>query len=365
MQLDRGAKRVVVAWAAVMVATLAYVLSRPQGWSLDLRVYRNGGDALLHRLPLYVDGFAKPLGGPDLPFTYPPIAAVLFSGLSVVPEGLQNPLVVASGFVVLTVVCVAVVGKVRPGLKWTAGPVAAIGALTLDPVWMTFGYGQINLFLLGLIVVDCLLVTDRRWRGVLVGVAAAIKLTPAIFVLYFLVRRDRRAAVTSVATFAALVVVGFLAAPKDSVQYWFHSLLNPERIGDLSLSTNQSLKGLLRDLGLAPGLETVLWATLAAVTVAVAVFVARRTRDDLAALFTIAAAGLLVSPVSWLHHWVWSVPVLVYLAVRGNAWPAFVAVLLVFVTRLHDYDTYIWLAIAVLTLLAVRDYLAPRRLITA
>lgn len=322
-------------------------------YPIDLDVYRLGGKAWLDGASLYV-GFTGPPLDPRLPFTYPPIAAVWFSGLSVVPEGLHNPLFVASGFVVLTVVCVAVAGKVRPGLKWTVGPLAAIAALALDPVWMTYGYGQVNLFLLGLVVIDCLLVTDRRRRGVLVGVAAAIKLTPAVFVLYFLVKRDWRAAITSMATFAALVVAGFLAAPKDSVQYWFHSLLNPDRIGDISLSTNQSIKGLLRDLGLAPGIETLLWAVLAAVAVAVAVFVARRTRDDLVALFAIAAAGLLASPVSWLHHWVWCVPVLVFLALRGNAWPAFVAVFLVFVTRLHDYDTYVWLAIAALVVLAVR-----------
>ncbi|GGU38140.1 glycosyltransferase 87 family protein [Lentzea flava] len=333
-------------------------------YPIDLDVYRLGGLAWLDGRSLYV-GFTGPPLDPQLPFTYPPIAAVLFSGLSLVPQAAHTLLVVAAGFVLLTAVCVAVVRKVRPGLTWTAGPLAAIGALTLDPVWMTFGYGQVNLLLLGLVVVDCLLVTDRRCRGVLVGVAAAIKLTPAIFVLYFLARREWRAAITSMVTFAALVVAGFLAAPKDSVQYWFRSLLNPDRIGDISLSTNQSIKGLVRDLGLAHGAETLLWAALAAVVVAAAVFVARRTRDDLVALFVVATAGLLASPVSWVHHWVWCVPVLVYLALRGNAWPAFAAVFLVFVTRSHDYDTYIWLAIGAVGVLAARDYLAPRRLITA
>ena len=331
-------------------------------YPIDLDVYRLGGLAWLDGASLYV-GFTGPPLDPQLPFTYPPIAAVLFSGLSVVPQAWLNLLVVAAGFVALTAVCVAVAGKVRPDLRWTVGPLAAIGALALDPVWMTFGYGQVNLFLLALVALDCLLVKDPRWRGVLVGVAAAIKLTPAIFVLYFLVRRDWRAAITSMATFAALVLAGFLAAPKDSVQYWFHSLLNPDRIGDISLSTNQSIKGLVRDLGLAQGTETLVWAVLAAAAVAVAVFVARRTQDDLVALFTIAAAGLLASPVSWLHHWVWCVPVLVYLALRGNAWPAFAAVFLVFVTRLHDYDTYVWLAIAALGLLAVRLTTEHRRLL--
>ncbi|MCG8926041.1 glycosyltransferase 87 family protein [Lentzea sp. CC55] len=322
---------------------------------IDLDVYRLGGLAWLEGRPLY-DGFTGPPLDPELPFTYPPIAAVLFSGLGFVPEGLLAPLVVAAGFVLLTVVCLAVTAEVQPRLTLAVGPPAAIGALALDPVWTTFGYGQINLFLLALVVVDVLLVTDRRWRGVLVGVAAAIKLTPAIFVLYFLVKRDRRAAITSVTTFAGLAVVGFLAAPADSLRYWLHALPDPGRIGDMSLSTNQSIRGLLRGLDLAPGLETPLWAALAAAVVAAAVVVARRTRDDLVALFVIAAAGLLASPVSWLHHWVWCVPVLLFLALRGNAWPAFAAVLLVFVTRLHEFDTYVSAALAMPAVL-----LAPQR----
>ncbi|RDI21523.1 alpha-1,2-mannosyltransferase [Lentzea flaviverrucosa] len=320
-------------------------------YPIDLDVYRLGGLAWLEGRPLYV-GFTGPPLDPQLPFTYPPVAAMLFSGLTLVPGALQNPLTVAAGFVALTAVCVAVAGEVRPGLKWTAGLLSAIGALALDPVWTTYGYGQINLFLLALVVADVVLVKDERFRGVLIGVAAAIKLTPAIFVLYFVARRDWRAAITTTVTFAGLAVAGFLVAPGDSLQYWLHSLLNPDRIGDMSLSTNQSIRGVLRGFGLAPGAETLLWAALAAVVVAVAVLLARRTRDDLVALFVVAGAGLLASPVSWLHHWVWCVPVLVFLALRGNAWPAFAAVFLVFVTRLHEFDTYVWLTVIVLGALA-------------
>ncbi|MFC3897731.1 glycosyltransferase 87 family protein [Lentzea rhizosphaerae] len=351
-KLIRLAKSHWVAGALWSAAFVWLLVTWSGHYPIDLDVYRLGGLAWLEGRPLYV-GFTGPPLDPQLPFTYPPIAAVLFSALTIVPQSAHTLLMVAFGFIALTAVCVVVAGKVRPDLRWTAGLLAAIGALALDPVWGTFGYGQVNLFLLALVVTDCLLVTDRRFRGVLVGVAAAIKLTPAIFVLYFLVKRDWRAAVTSVATFAGLAVAGFLIAPRDSVQYWFHSLLNPDRIGDMSLSTNQSIRGLVRDLGLAQGVETLLWAALAAAVVALAVFVARRTRDDLVALFVIAAAGLLASPVSWLHHWVWCVPVLVFLALRGNAWPAFAAVFLVFVTRLHEFDTFVWLTVAALGVLAV------------
>src|SRR5690349_7221954 len=112
MQLDRSAKRVVVAWAAVMVATLAYVMLRPPGWSLDLRVYRNGGAAFLKDLPLYVEGFAKPLGGPDLPFTYPPIAAAIFSVLALVPLVVAILVVAAANLAALTALCLIAASRV-------------------------------------------------------------------------------------------------------------------------------------------------------------------------------------------------------------------------------------------------------------
>ncbi|MGI5500796.1 glycosyltransferase 87 family protein [Lentzea sp. CA-135723] len=343
---------------AAWCAALAWLLFTWSGhYPIDLDVYRLGGLAWLEGRSLYT-GFTGPPLDPQLPFTYPPAAAVLFSILSFVPSGLLFPVMVVSGFVALTAVCVAVAGKVNPRLKWTAGLLAPIGALALDPVWMTYGYGQINLYLMALVVIDVLLVTDRRWRGVLIGVAAAVKLTPAIFVLYFLMRRDWRAAGTSVATFLGLAAVGFLAAPTDSVQYWLHSLLNPDRIGDMSLATNQSIRGVLRGFGLAPGFETLLWVVLAGLAVVTALVVARRTRDDLVALFVIAAAGLLASPVSWLHHWVWCVPVLVFLLLRHHFWLAG-AVFLVFVTRLHEFDTYVWLTAITLGGLAFRQATRP------
>ncbi|WP_285641932.1 glycosyltransferase 87 family protein [Lentzea sp. NBRC 102530] len=343
---------------AAWCAALAWLLFTWSGhYPIDLDVYRLGGLAWLEGRSLYT-GFTGPPLDPRLPFTYPPAAAVLFSALSFVPSPLLFPLMVVSGFVALTVVCVAVAGKVNPRLTWTAGLLVPVGALALDPVWMTYGYGQINLYLLALVVLDVLLVTDRRWRGVLIGVAAAVKLTPAIFVLYFLARRDWRAAGTSAATFLGLAVAGFLAAPTDSSQYWLHSLLNPDRIGDMSLATNQSIRGVLRGFGLAPGFETLLWVAFAGLAVLTAWLVARRTRDDLVALFVIAAAGLLASPVSWLHHWVWCVPVLVFLVLRRHFWLAG-AVFLVFVTRLHEFDTYVWLTAITVGGLAFRQETRP------
>lgn len=305
-------------WLVALVA-LPIVLAAAGCHFIDLQVYRTGGLAWLRGLPLYV-GFPGALDGPQLPFTYPPMAAVLFSGLTFLPVWAANALVVVVSFLCLSVVCLLVTRRLtqRTNVVWTVTAAVPVAALALEPVLSTFLFGQINLVLLALVVVDCLAVTDRRWRGMLVGLAAAIKLTPLIFLLYFLLRRDWRAALTSVGTFAGLAAAGFVLAPEDSAEYWFHALLDPSRVGGLAYMTNQSLRGVLHRFNPGQPAESLLWLGLSAIVVLLAVVAARKS-NDVVALTAIATAGLLVSPVSWSHHWVWCVPAFLALGfVRRN-----------------------------------------------
>ena len=74
-----------------------------------------------------------------------------------------------------------------------------------------------------LVIADCV---PRRtpWpRGLLLGLGIALKLTPAVFLLYFLLRRDNRAALTALASFAGATLVGFALAWSDSWEYWTHT----------------------------------------------------------------------------------------------------------------------------------------------
>lgn len=316
MQLDRGAKRVVWAWAVVMIGTLTYVMVRPPGWSLDLRVYRNGGDALLQGLPLYVSGFAKPLGGPDLPFTYPPVAAALFSLLALVPLVLAILLVAVVNLALLTTLCLFAASRVLgwgpEAVKWGLGA-AAVSSI-FDPLRETLWFGQINLLLGVLVMADCLLERTRWWpRGALIGLAAAIKLTPAFFALFFVARRQWKPVFVAIGSFFAFGLLGFLITFGDAREYWTHALLDPSRVGRLTYASNQSLRGLLARLGLENGPQVVTWAVLSLLVVALTWWVASRV-GELEAFFAVAVGGLLISPVSWGHHWIWIAPALVLLA---------------------------------------------------
>ncbi|MFD5828483.1 glycosyltransferase 87 family protein [Lentzea sp. NPDC060358] len=308
-------------WAAVACCLLVWVFARSFGSGvLDLRVYLAGGEVLWSGTGLYAADFPGPRG---LPFTYPPFAAVLFSGLSPLPLPVAAVLFTAAGIASFTAACH--VAASRFSLP-RAGFGLAAGCLLLEPLRGGTDLGQINTVLIGLVVLDCLLPRTPWPRGLLVGLAAAIKLTPAIFVLYFLSRGRWRPALTAIATFTGAGLLGWAVAPGESARFWFHAVLDPQRVGGLAYTANQSLRGLLFRLG-AP---EPLWIALCLVVLAVTAFALPRLRDDLTALLAVAAAGLLVSPVSWSHHWVWVAPALLVLHGRVR-----IAVAVVFAVGPH------------------------------
>ncbi|PRY41607.1 glycosyltransferase 87 family protein [Umezawaea tangerina] len=288
---------------------------------IDLMVYRAGGQSWLAGLPLYSPDFPHPLDGPALPFTYPPFAAVLFSALTVLPVTATVALSTLASALALTAVCVLAARIARPGRGAALGlATAALGLYALEPVRETLSFGQVNLVLAALVAADCLVRAPRWPRGLLIGLAAAVKLTPAVFLLYFLAKREWRAAATAALGFVGCALVGVVLNTSDSAVYWLEVLGQPQRIGGLSYAANQSLRGALeRVLGSSPT-TTALWA-LSVVAVLAATWIgARRARaegDDLTAVLVVAAGGLLASPVSWSHHWVWIAPALVLLGVRA------------------------------------------------
>jgi alpha-1,2-mannosyltransferase len=287
--------------AAVAVVTLIAVALSGPGDLTDLEVYQAGGASWLHGSPLYTDEFPF-----WLPFTYPPVAAVLFGALAILPLMAAATLLTAAGLVGLSLASFgAVPHRVVALLAATCG-------VLLEPVRTTLTFGQVNLVLMGLVAADCLLGRTRWPRGMLVGLAAAVKLTPMVFVVFFLARRQPGAAVTATVTFAAATSAGMLLAPSDSLRYWHTTIFDPSRIGGGEFVTNQSLRGALTRLGL----PEVCWVVLVLVVLALAWRGARRAAEPVMALLVVAAAGLLVSPVSWSHHWVWIVPAVFVFAVR-------------------------------------------------
>jgi alpha-1,2-mannosyltransferase len=314
-------------------------------YRIDLEVYRAGATVVLHGGDLY--GPLPRLGdGHQLPFTYPPFAALTFIPLAVLGYGTADWLLTA-----LTIASVA--ASLRCYAARTPGaagarmrrllPWALPAALLLEPIRSTLTYGQINVLLMALVTVDCLTAAPRWPRGIGVGIAAAAKLTPAVFVLFFLLRRDLRSAARAGLSFAACTGAGFALAPHDSLRYWTQIAYQPARIGGISYAANQSVLSTLARLGLGTPARTWLWLTLSLLVTALAVTGMRgalKAGQVTSALSLNAVAGLLISPISWSHNWVWAAPALLtYLATtnpnRRRPPTAAVLALLIFAIAPH------------------------------
>lgn len=304
--------------AIANAVVLTWFLAPPGPWfhkrRIDLDVYRLGAEMWLTGGNLY-DRLPPTSFGNHLPFTYPPIAAVLFTPFTRVPPVVASAALTLLSIAVLALVVVVVLRSldVRPTYVLVAALLPA--ALLLEPVRTTLYFGQVNILLMGLVILDCLVVKTRWPRGVLVGLAAAVKLTPAAFVLFFLLRGDRRAAVTAAVSFVCVTAVGFLCNPKGSVTYWTSVVFNTNRIGKVTQESNESINGLLSRVGVERGLP---WLLLVCGAIAFGVMAVRRAVHPVDALGLNAFVVLLISPVSWSHHWVWCVPVL--LAAGATAW---------------------------------------------
>lgn len=335
---SRSGRPLTGVWRLTQVLILVAVVSAC--WQLfghipyliDADVYRMGGQAWLQDRPLYADGatFTTEVGL-ALPFTYPPLAAIAFSPLALVSLPVAGVaitvatllLLVLSTWIVLTRLGVAedwAVGGEPAWLRrcWLAAGTVALVVTRFEPIQANFSFGQINVVLMTLVIADCV---PRRtpWpRGLLLGVAIALKLTPAVFLLYLVMRRDTRAVLTTLASFVAATLLGFALAWHDSWQYWTATVRNTDRIGAASLNTNQNIAGALARVGLGDTSHFVLWTAACLAVLGLTIWAVRRVLaagEPTLALICVALFGLVVSPVSWSHHWVWALPAVLVIAV--------------------------------------------------
>lgn len=281
----------------------------PAGALIDFEVYVRGGLRLGEGHDLYA-----PHAG-ELPFTYPPFAALIFRVFTWVslPEAkvywtLLNMAMLLRLAYILTSRS-SWIGPRGSRMRWRAGLIAAI--CLSEPIVSNFGFGQINILLVYLVVEA--VNRGSVALGVAAGFAAAVKLTPLLLVAFLLAsRRTRTAGLVAIGFFGLILVSGFVLFPTESETFWLHAIRDPERVGGVEYLSNQSLLGVATRW--TKGAE---FASLAPVCAAVLVFIsalmlkrvgARLEVEDVVALA--GASMLLLSPISWTHHWVWGVPLL-------------------------------------------------------
>ncbi|MEV6654335.1 glycosyltransferase 87 family protein [Streptomyces sp. NPDC051219] len=332
--IARTAARRALSERPVLVAASACVVSFAVFWAaqraagvsmIDLQVYRAEGEAVRSGADLY----AMRTTTANLAPTYPPFAAMLFTPLTLLGVPEMRSLATAGNLLLvfaLAHLSLRLAGLDRPGAAlWTAA-----AAVWCEPVWSTLRYGQVNLLLTVAVLWDFTRRHGHRWVGAGTGLAAAVKLTPALFAVLVLAAGVAQAlrqgtwnpwlrqAAVAAGAFATATVAAAVVLPHDSRRYWTEMVFAASRVGRAEDTANQSLRGVLARL-LHTG-DPGMWWTAAAGLVALAglgVAVVAALRGDAAgAVVGCAATALLISPVSWSHHWVWCVPMLVLLGSR-------------------------------------------------
>jgi alpha-1,2-mannosyltransferase len=306
------------AWIiAALVALTAFLL----WWTADLHAFfdskvYSGAVRYWFRGEGMVYDWLQP--GTPYGFTYPPFAGIVMVPMAYLPFWLI--LVVASAATVVSTALVTwwLAGPIirRSGwTPWFAGAVAIALALCFEPVRETFGFGQVNTLLLALVAGDVLfgVARGRKWAGIGIGLATAVKLTPGVFILYLLVTRQWRAAGTSIAAAAAATLVAAGLYPDESREFWTAALWDTNRVGNLEYVSNQSLRGMLARFPLDT-VEAKVWLVCVLITLgfwAWRVRAAARVQDHLGGLALTGLLGCLISPVTWVHHCVWLLPAIV------------------------------------------------------
>jgi alpha-1,2-mannosyltransferase len=294
-----------VSAAVAAIALIAYLSVWGHRYGMDLEVYRDAVTSWKTGQNPYLLTFTH-----GLPFTYPPFALIALWPLAWAPFPFAQWLLWAASLA-------AAAGAVVLVLRDTGAPVtrrllcqaftwACISCIALEPARSAIDYGQVELVLMGIVTAD--LLAPSRYRGIGIGLAAAVKLTPLAFVVVLAVSRDTKSVTRATATFLACTGLPWLLWPRASRVFWLHDVSDPGRVGTVTYAANQCWYAILhRPPFPASGSETA-WLLLSLTALASGAFIAWRcvnAGQRASAILAVALASLLASPISWTHHWIW------------------------------------------------------------
>jgi alpha-1,2-mannosyltransferase len=335
----------------VLVAWL-FPVANAQQMDDDLRIYRGAIDSMLQGQGLY--DYRMPVATGPSPFLYPPFAALVMLPAQGVPLGSLETawtLIQMAMTVVLVLLMVRAVGwtgqRAVPAVAWAVFLLSA-------PVMYDINLGQISLPIMLLSLAD-VIVLPPRWRGALIGIAGAVKLTPMFFVPYFLITRQWRAAVNASAAFGVSMLVGFAGLPGESFRYWTSVVFDSKRIPNLDSPRNLTILGDLKMWQVSEGFQGPLWGFLALSVAVLALWAGwrhYRAGEPLAAAIVIGIATTAIGPIAWNHHLVWLMVAGVYMVLSGPRWGSVAGWLLLTLGNLlspiwpHEEDPVMWRQLA-------------------
>jgi alpha-1,2-mannosyltransferase len=329
----------IVAFVVVLGGWLIFAFTQPESstlWPVDLAVYRDGGLIVRQMGPYNAKLGAQPFplydwtGTGNLNFTYTPFAALFFAAVSFIPWSVLPRVVQVANLIFLFIAAwytMDALGYKDRRVRLGGALLGVAAGLLTEPVFRTLYLGQINLLLMAAIIWDLRQPDTRRFKGIATGLAAGIKLTPLVFIPYLLLTRKWRAAAVTTVSFAFTIALGFVILPRDSKDWWFNGLfVSDGRTGFPGWTGNQSLRGIVTRLAGSIDAGTAPWVILALIATVVGLLAAAqldRAGHLMLGLLAAALVGLLDSPISWDHHWVWVAPAMMVAGhYAARAWQA-------------------------------------------
>ncbi|HQR80107.1 MAG TPA: glycosyltransferase 87 family protein [Actinomycetota bacterium] len=304
------------AWVAIGVSAalcVHYLMFASHDYLLDLDVYREAAAAAWSGGDVYAQVFTDV----GLPYLYPPFAILFLTPMAALSQvGAQ---VIWTSLTLLAVIGYALICVNNFAAERFHTPtvyaITVAFALAMEPTESGISFGQINIVLAMFLALDLSHRTGRIPQGVLTGLAAAVKLTPLLLVVYFLATRRIRPALWTAGSFLACTAVAAIVFPNASRVYWSGTFLESDRVGVAYIS-NQSINGLLQRLLGETGTSQLAWLVLAAAVTALTMLIGHHLHDDFPHLTDALAlaAILLVSPISWTAHWILILPLLLVAA---------------------------------------------------
>jgi alpha-1,2-mannosyltransferase len=342
----------------VALLILPFVIAYGQLWpwkpsTIDLQVYVYAVNDMLAGK----DIFATTTPFWHLYFIYPPIAAVLMTPLAFGPYVMWQLIWTAA----LVWAQQSVLRRCRAPRGWKLGLIGIAVVLVMEPIRTTLGYGQVNTILMALVVADLLPDRSDRWKrfpqGVLTGLAASIKLTPALFVVFDFLIGKKKAAIWGIIGFLGFTAVGAIFLPHQTLTFWTGLSGGDTRTAGPIYAGNQSLLGVFFRLAGGGGVKlTLVGLGVAGIVALIGAVVASYWWRAGQKVFAVAIVGMctcLASPLSWTHHYVWVLPLAMAVLVErlprwvriwGGAWVLWICACLPLAVlpyaggRERDYD---------------------------
>jgi alpha-1,2-mannosyltransferase len=302
-----------VLWVALIAATVVCAV----------QVYRRASRPIGNDLASYLLSSAALWAGQDpyatptvFPYIYP-----LFLAFVLRPLGLVPPLVAQAAWFVLGAGALWLaqhlfIGRAAAEMPWErgrglGGAVALLALFLLDPIQINLVNGQVNFVVLGLVALFLRQHLSGRWiaAGLLLGAATAIKLVPAVLLVFLAVRGAFGTMALALVSATTLCLLPYLCAGSRLWAYYeryLHTFV-------LARAQGAGVPGhdILFSLGgtaaaLWPGVPRVaVHAVSIALVLGPAAWVAHRHRGPRAATWAFALFLLaipLLTPMSEVHH---------------------------------------------------------------